>query len=61
MGDIHVPVSIWCGSGDEQAGKYAEILGREMPTAERIPYTGGHIPPPSAYRDLLRWLGGTLA
>ena len=23
-------------------------------------YTGGHIPPPAAHRDLLRWLGGRL-
>lgn len=60
LSDIRVPVSIWYGSGDERAGKYADILARAMPHAERIPYTGGHIPPPAAHRDLLRWLGGRL-
>jgi pimeloyl-ACP methyl ester carboxylesterase len=56
LGDIRVPVSIWHGSADERAGKYADSLAREIPHAERIPYTGGHIQPPSAYRDLLHWL-----
>jgi len=54
--DIRVPVSIWYGSGDERAGKYADHLAAAMPHAERKPYAGGHIQPENAYRELLRWL-----
>ncbi|HET6985212.1 MAG TPA: alpha/beta hydrolase [Kribbella sp.] len=53
---IRVPVSIWYGSGDDRAGKYADVLAAAIPQAERMPYAGGHIPPTNAYRDLLRWL-----
>jgi pimeloyl-ACP methyl ester carboxylesterase len=56
LGDIRIPVSIWYGSADERAQKYAGILAAEIPHAERNPYRGGHIQPVNAYRDLLRWL-----
>ena len=56
LGDVRVPVSIWYGSGDERAHKYADILATAMPHAERKPYTGGHIQPENAYRELLDWL-----
>ena len=49
-------MSIWYGSADERAGQYADILAAEITHAERRPYTGSHIPPVNAYRDLLRWL-----
>jgi len=54
LDEIRVPVSIWYGSGDERARKYADVLA--ISGAERVPYHGGHIPPVNAYRDLLRWL-----
>lgn len=54
--DIRVPTSIWFGSADDRARKYADLLAPEIPHAEVIPYTGGHIQPAAAYRDLLRWL-----
>lgn len=56
LADIRIPVSLWHGSGDERAGKYADILATAMPHAERRYYVGGHIPPTNAYRELLRWL-----
>ncbi|GAA1575621.1 alpha/beta hydrolase [Kribbella hippodromi] len=56
LGDIRVPVSLWHGSGDERAGKYADHLAAAVPHAERRYYIGGHIPPVNAYRELLRWL-----
>ena len=56
LGDIRVPVTVWYGSADERAGKYADILVGEIAHAERRPYTGGHIQPVNAYRDLLGWL-----
>jgi pimeloyl-ACP methyl ester carboxylesterase len=56
LGDIRVPVSLWYGSADERAGKYADILATTIPQAERHPYAGGHIPPTNAYRALLNWL-----
>lgn len=54
--DVHVPTSIWFGSGDDRARKYADLLVAEIPNAELVPYTGGHIPPENAYRDQLDWL-----
>lgn len=56
LGDIKVPVSLWHGSADERAGKYADHLAAAIPHAERKYYVGGHIPPTNAYRELLRWL-----
>ena len=56
LGDIRVPVSIWYGSGDDRAHKYADILAAAMPHAERRPYAGGHIQPENAYRELLGWM-----
>jgi pimeloyl-ACP methyl ester carboxylesterase len=56
LGDIRVPVSLWHGSADERAGKYADHLAAAIPHAERKYYVGGHIPPTNAYRELLRWL-----
>lgn len=56
--DVRVPTSIWFGSADDRARRYADLLAPEIPHAELIPYTGGHIQPAPAYRDLLRWLGG---
>ncbi|MGZ0146354.1 alpha/beta hydrolase [Kribbella sp. WER1] len=56
LGAIHVPVSVWHGSADERAGKYADHLAAAIPHAERRYYVGGHIPPANAYRELLRWL-----
>jgi pimeloyl-ACP methyl ester carboxylesterase len=56
LGAIRVPVSVWHGSADERAGKYADHLAAAIPHAERRYYVGGHIPPENAYRELLRWL-----
>jgi hypothetical protein len=56
LSDIHVPTSIWYGSADDRARKHAALLAIELPQAEVIRYTGGHIQPRAAYRDLLRWL-----
>ncbi|GAA1601764.1 MULTISPECIES: alpha/beta fold hydrolase [Kribbella] len=56
LGDIAVPVTLWHGSADERAGKYADHLAAAIPHAERRCYVGGHIPPANAYRELLRWL-----
>lgn len=56
LADIRVPVSIWYGSTDERASNSADILATEIPHAGRTPYSGGHIPPVNAYRDLLDWL-----
>ena len=56
LGDIRVPVTLWYGSADERAGKYADHLAAAIPGAERRYYVGGHIPPANAYRELLRWL-----
>jgi hypothetical protein len=57
LADVRVPTSIWFGSADDRARKYADLLAAEIPHAEVIRYTGGHIQPASAYRDLLHWLG----
>ncbi|MEU8227254.1 alpha/beta hydrolase [Kribbella sp. NPDC048915] len=54
--DITVPVSLWYGSSDERAAKYADHLAAAIPHAERRYYIGGHVPPANAYRELLRWL-----
>ncbi|MEV0790721.1 alpha/beta hydrolase [Kribbella sp. NPDC050459] len=56
LGAIEVPVSLWHGSADERAGKYADHLAAALPHAERRYYVGGHIPPANAYRELLQWL-----
>ncbi|GAA3122517.1 pimeloyl-ACP methyl ester carboxylesterase [Kribbella aluminosa] len=56
LGDIHVPVTLWHGSTDDRAGKYADHLAAAIPAAERRFYIGGHIPPANAYREVLRWL-----
>jgi len=56
LGDIRVPVSLWYGSADERAGKYADILATTIPQAEHHPYAGGHIPSANAYSALLNWL-----
>jgi pimeloyl-ACP methyl ester carboxylesterase len=56
LSDIRVPVGLWYGSGDERSGKYAGILAEAIPHVELKPYTGGHIPPENAYRELLSWL-----
>ncbi|WP_427894019.1 alpha/beta fold hydrolase [Kribbella sp. GL6] len=56
LGDISVPVSLWHGSADDRASKYADHLMAAVPGAERRFYVGGHIPPANAYRELLRWL-----
>ncbi|MEV0797088.1 alpha/beta hydrolase [Kribbella sp. NPDC050281] len=56
LADVQVPTSIWFGSGDDRARKYADLLLAEIPNAELVPYTGGHIQPENAYRDLLYWL-----
>ena len=56
LGAIEVPVSLWHGSADDRAGKYADLLAAAIPHAERRYYVGGHIPPANAYRELLQWL-----
>jgi len=56
LADVRVPTSIWFGSADDRARKYADLLVAEIPNAELVPYTGGHIQPENAYRDLLHWL-----
>lgn len=56
LADVRVPTSIWFGSADDRARKYADLLAVGIPHAEVIPYAGGHIQPAPAYRDLLRWL-----
>ena len=56
LGDIQIPVSLWHGSADERAGKYADHLAAAIPHAERKYYVGGHIQPVNAYREMLRWL-----
>ncbi|MGW6275884.1 alpha/beta fold hydrolase [Kribbella sp. NPDC055071] len=56
LAGIHVPVSIWYGSTDERAAGHADVLAAGIPGAARMPYTGGHIPPTNAYRNLLDWL-----
>ena len=54
--DVGVPTSVWFGSGDDRAQKYADLLAAELPHAELVPYAGGHIQPAPAYRNLLHWL-----
>lgn len=56
LGEIHIPVTLWHGSADERAGKYADYLSAAIPHAERRYYIGGHIPPTNTYRELLHWL-----
>ena len=56
LGAVEVPVSLWHGSADQRAGKYADLLAAAIPHAERRYYVGGHIPPANAYRELLQWL-----
>ncbi|HZX07632.1 alpha/beta hydrolase [Kribbella sp.] len=53
---IQIPVSLWHGSADDRAGKYADHLAAAIPHAERRYYIGGHIPPTNAYREHLKWL-----
>ncbi|WP_238163044.1 alpha/beta fold hydrolase [Kribbella capetownensis] len=56
LDEVHVPTSIWFGSADDRARKYADLLTAAIPHAEPRPYTGGHIQPANAFRDLLQWL-----
>jgi len=56
LADVRVPTSIWFGSADDRARKYADLLALEIPQAELVGYAGGHIQPAAAYRELLRWL-----
>ena len=61
LADVQVPTSIWVGSADDRARKYADLLATEIPHAELAPYTGGHIQPIPAFRAMLHWLGGKLS
>lgn len=56
LADVQVPTSIWFGSADDRARKYAEFLAADLPHAEVVPYTGGHITPPPAFQAMLQWL-----
>jgi pimeloyl-ACP methyl ester carboxylesterase len=56
LADVRVPTSIWFGSADDRARKYAGFLAADLPHAEVVPYVGGHIQPPAAVRAMLQWL-----